>query len=90
MTTQHLDTVAAHLQQLSELTSAIEKQVSELRKSTDAYAEAAHQARADGAPLPSFSGTAAHALAGQLVNRLTVAGQQVGYIATQTARLVGY
>lgn len=86
----HLEAVGAHLQELANLTSAIEKQVSELRKSTDAYTEAAHAARADGAPLPSFSGTAAHAMAGQLVQRLTVAGQQVGYISTQTARLVGY
>lgn len=83
---EEFETVADALNELATLTSAVERQVTELEGAASDYADAAAHARKAGDPVQHFSGSAQQKQLNALVTRLKVATNNVQFLGTELVR----
>ena len=88
--TTHLNAVGDALAELDRLTSAVEAQLVALRQHGENYANAVHDCRTQGTKPPTYSGSAHHARANNLVRRLDSASKQIGFASSELTRFGGY
>lgn len=87
---QHLAAVAATLEELDRLTASVDAQITALRQHADNYANAVHECRTQGIKPPTYSGSAHHARANQLVRTLDSNSKLIGFVSSELTRFGGY
>ncbi len=80
------DAVGDALNELETLAAAVGRQVLDLKESASEYADAAAHARHRGDKVPAFSGSAQQKQLAAIVQRLTVAAQQIGFTGNEMIR----